>query len=309
MRRSISRAALVVALLWLCAAPVRAEVRMSTVVRPGGVELLVAETGDRDKPGILFIHGFAQSHLSFRRQFESDLAAKYHLVAFDLRGHGGSGKPTTVDGYKSSRIWADDVAAVMKATGLRRPVLVGWSYGGFVAMDYVQHYGAKTIAGVNMVGSLGGLPGAPNAPAAAPPPSDAMKMMRARSERQRSLNLLDNIEANQGTAAGYVTPNMTQQDRDVLVATEMMMPAYARRHMMARDLNHAGVVPRLTLPVLFTRGSADMTMPPESLAKLLQQLPKATLSAYDGVGHLTFVEQPERFNRELDAFASSAGAR
>ena len=64
------------------------------------MHLLVAEVGDPAKPGILFIHGFAQSYLSFGRQFDSDLAKTYHLVAFDLRGHGGSSKPDRADAYK-----------------------------------------------------------------------------------------------------------------------------------------------------------------------------------------------------------------
>lgn len=139
-----------------------AETRLSEVVRPGPVHLLVAEAGDPRAPGILFIHGFAQSHLSFGRQFRSNLTAKYHLVAFDLRGQGGSDKPGTRADYADAKIWADDVAAVIKATGLRRPVLVGWSYGGYVALDYVRFYGIKGIAGLNLVGSLGGLAGAPS---------------------------------------------------------------------------------------------------------------------------------------------------
>jgi non-heme chloroperoxidase len=291
-------------------APAQAETRLSMVVTPDKVHLLVAEAGDPSKPAILFIHGFAQSYLSFRRQFDSDLATKYHLVAFDLRGEGGSDKPTRVEDYKNTRTWADDVAAVIKAKGLKRPLIVGWSYGGFVAMDYVKYYGVKNVAGFNMVGSLGGLPGSPAAPPpGSPPPSDAMKAIRANSERARSLDLLDNVIAGNKTAAGYVTDNMTQQDKDTLIATEMMMPSYVRRFMAARDLNHMGEVAKLTAPVLFTRGSRDATMPQESLAKLLRQLPNAKLSAYDDTGHLTFVEHPERFNRELDAFATASGAQ
>ena len=195
----------------------------------------------------------------------------------------------------------------MKATGLKRPILVGWSYGGFVAMDYVRHYGFDSIAGVNMVGSLGGLPGA--APPMAGPDNEMMKAMRANSARSRSLNLLDNILAGQKTAAGYVTPNMSQQEKDILFATEMMMPANVRRLMGARSLDHSDVVAKLTGPVLFSRGSRDMTMPSEALAKLVQSLPKARLSAYDDTGHLVFVEHTERFDGELAAFAEASGAR
>lgn len=283
-----------------------AEPRMSVVAGAGGVPLLVAEEGNRDAPGILFLHGFAQSHLSFGRQFDSDLARRYHLVAFDLRGHGGSGKPWDETAYADARVWADDVAAVIKATGLRRPVIVGWSYGGFVAVDYLRIHGSRNVAGLSLVGSLGGLTAAPAMSAGDSPRA---RQMRARSDRQRGVNLAANIAANQETAAGYVTPNMTSAERDTLAATEMMMPAYARRAMKARNLDNRDMVPKLDLPILLTRGSTDVAMPSADTNLLLERLPKARLSDYVGAGHLAFVEQPDRFNRELAAFAAAAKAR
>lgn len=283
-----------------------AEPRMSVVAGSGGVPLLVAEEGKPNAPGILFLHGFAQSHLSFSRQFESDLARRYHLVAFDLRGHGGSGKPWDDASYADARTWADDVAAVIKATGLRRPIIVGWSFGGFVAIDYLRIHGTRNIAGLSLVGSLGGLTAAPAMSAGDNPRA---RQVKARSDRQRALDLAANIASNQETAAGYVTPNMTAADREILIATEMMMPAYARRAMRARNLDNRDMATRLDLPVLLTRGSSDVTMPSADTNLLLARLPRARLSDYPGAGHLAFVEQPDRFNRELAAFAVTAKAR
>jgi non-heme chloroperoxidase len=51
--------------------------------------------GNPDGPEILFIHGFSQSHLSWIKQVtNSDLAKEFHMVTYDLRGHGNSDKPT-----------------------------------------------------------------------------------------------------------------------------------------------------------------------------------------------------------------------
>ena len=71
----------------------------STVEGGGGVSLSVVETGRKDGPGILFIHGFSQSYLSWKTQLGSDLADDFRLIAFDLRGHGASGKPFDPENY------------------------------------------------------------------------------------------------------------------------------------------------------------------------------------------------------------------
>ena len=107
-----------------------ADIKTYQIEGSGGVPISVAEVGERGTPGILLIHGNGQSYLSWHRQLESDLAATHHIVAFDLRGHGNSGKPASPEAYNRACIWAEDIEAVMAATGLERPVMVGWSRGG-----------------------------------------------------------------------------------------------------------------------------------------------------------------------------------
>src|SRR5262245_56522427 len=113
----------------------------------GGVRLHVREWGDAAAPPILFIHGWSQNHLCWRRQYDSGLASHFRLVALDLRGHGMSEGPSKQEEYQNERLWADDIAAVIDQLNLKHPVLVGWSYGGFIICDYVRAYGQNAIAG------------------------------------------------------------------------------------------------------------------------------------------------------------------
>jgi len=101
-----------------------------SVKTPDGLTISAQDWGNPNGPEILFIHGFSQSHLSWIKQVTSnDLAKEFHMVTYDLRGHGNSDKPFEPERYKTSKYWGDEVQAVMDATGLKRPVLVGWSYG------------------------------------------------------------------------------------------------------------------------------------------------------------------------------------
>ena len=296
------RSLLTVCLVFLVAsinAPTRAGVEFMTVEGYGGVPLNVMTAGDPEKPGILFIHGMAQASQAFRFQFDSELADNFYLVAFDMRGHGLSGKPWQPDLLVPSQAWAGDVAAVMAVTGLDKPVVVGWSYGGFVLSDYVRHYGTDNLAGINLVGSLGGL--VPRSPF---PPSDDIKAIMENSARTRSLNLRDNILAAENTAKTFYTDRMTQSDKDVQIAMGVMMPAYVRRAMAGRKLDNTDIVNQVTVPVLLSRGSGDIMMPANDTDVAMVALTDSTFSFYEDTGHLPFFQHPERYNAELSAFAN-----
>jgi len=74
--------------------------------------------------------------MSWMRQVDSDLAKEFHIVTYDLRGHGNSDKPLDPAAYRNSTAWGQE-AQPIDAAGLKRPVLVGWSYAGPMLSDYL----------------------------------------------------------------------------------------------------------------------------------------------------------------------------
>ena len=311
MRNSIAR--IVCRASWLVLGlamvmPAAAELRFTTVSGHNDVPLGVVEAGERGNPGILFIHGFAQSHLAFMPQLESNLSQRFHVAAFDLRGQGVSSKPWREEDYVGSAIWADDVAAVIAAIGLERPVLVGWSYGAYVVMDYIRHYGIEAIAGVNLVGSLAGL-------VSREPPPDPVDLTPLRqqllesSTRSRSSDARDNLAAAGFSGRFLSTDNMTDEQRQVAFAMQVMMPAYVRRLMRGRKLDNLDIADKVTLPVLLSRGSEDIVMPEAGTRALFDSLRDARVSLYADTGHLPFYAHPQRFNAELARFVRETKSR
>jgi pimeloyl-ACP methyl ester carboxylesterase len=61
------------------------------------------------------------------------------------------------------------------------------------------------------------------------------------------------------------------------------------------------VLRTLRVPLLVSQGRADTIVLPAMAEHILATCPTAEASWYDGVGHTPFLEQPERFNRELAA--------
>src|SRR3954447_12483580 len=102
----------------------------------GGLRLHVEERGDPGGQPILFVHGWSQSQRCWSRVVAGPLAERFRIVTFDLRGHGMSEQPLEPEAYLDPRLWADDLAAVIEQSELGRPVVVAWSYGGFVVTDY-----------------------------------------------------------------------------------------------------------------------------------------------------------------------------
>ena len=115
------------------------------VQTPDGLSIAVQEWGNSNGPEILLIHGFSQSHLSWSRQLGGELAKSFRLITYDMRGHGGSDKPLDAVFYRDHKRWAAELKAVMDATAVKKPVLVGWSYGGRIIAEYLMEYGDKIL--------------------------------------------------------------------------------------------------------------------------------------------------------------------
>ena len=96
-----------------------------------GVTLNVALAGDRAKPPVILLHGFPESHRTWRelaRRLDDDL----HLVMPDQRGFAGSDRPQDIDSYKTDLL-VDDLFALADALSIDRFALVGHDWGGAVA--------------------------------------------------------------------------------------------------------------------------------------------------------------------------------
>ena len=270
------------------------------VTSPDGVPLAVTAQGPAGAPEVLMIHGTGHGRESFSFQFESPELADFRLVAFDMRGHGQSGKPWTEDGYNTPAIWAGDVNAVMEATALTRPVMIGWSYSGFVVMDYIRVYGTERVGGIVMANSLGGL-------VAVTP--DAVE--GAAEDLGEAYGLLARPSfANQRRAVDLIAPYLVAQAIDSewdsrVRVLGMMLPPYVRPLLASHPKDNRDLLTQLDVPLLVVHGAKDGSLPAVYVQQVADAVPGAQLVSYDLSGHTPFAEEPERFNRDLKNFVST----
>ena len=106
-------------------------VRYERLALATGVTLNVALAGPDDGEPLILLHGFPESHRTWRHQIEG-LSDRYRVIAPDQRGFGRSDKPRGVEHYETDRIVAD-LVALADAVEAKRFTLVGHDWGGAVA--------------------------------------------------------------------------------------------------------------------------------------------------------------------------------
>ncbi|MDT0568006.1 SDR family oxidoreductase [Streptomyces sp. DSM 3412] len=105
-------------------------------VRADGVELSVAELGDPERPTVLLVHGYPDSKEVWS-EVAVRLAEHFHVVLYDVRGHGGSTAPKPLRGGFTLEKLTDDFLAVVDAVSPNRPVhLVGHDWGSVQGWEF-----------------------------------------------------------------------------------------------------------------------------------------------------------------------------
>lgn len=262
----------------------------------GGVPLAVKETGLEGGPKILFLHGIGQGADSFEPQFNSALARHFHMVAFDLRGHGLSGKPWREEDYAAPRVWAEDVHLVMAATGLERPVLVAWSFGSFVAADFIRVYGTDKLSGLVLVDGPGGFVKIKPVTRTARPELEEAARLRAIP------SFADLRKVGELVAPFLVAGNAAPGWLDQAAMLSAQVPPFVQPLLRKRSLDNTDLQGKLNLPVLWSYGALDASTPLEMENAFKATISDLTVRRYETAGHSPFAEVPVAFNSDLANF-------
>jgi pimeloyl-ACP methyl ester carboxylesterase len=240
-------------------------------------------------PAVLLLHAFPLSRLMWRPQLDA-LQGRYRVVTPDLRGFGDS---SGFVGPPSVETMADDAFRLLDELKVDRAVVGGLSMGGYVALAFARRHAGR-------------LRGLILADTRAEPDDEA-----GRANRDRLI-----AEASGSTGAAFIE---TMLPKLVGAATAARRPEVVAevRHIAAGQVA-AGIVGALRalrdrpdarpglaaigVPTLVVVGRDDVLTPPAVARELAGRIRGARLEEIDGAGHLSNLEQPERFNAAVRAF-------
>jgi pimeloyl-ACP methyl ester carboxylesterase len=273
-----------------------AELGQHTITGGGGVRLHAIEAGNPAGQALVFVHGWSQCLLAWTPQLRSALASEFRLVALDSRGHGLSEKPR--DGYADSRLWAEDLNAVITELGLEQPIVSGWSYGGLVICDYLRVYGQSGLGGVHLVGATTKLG-----------TDAAANLVGKEFLKAATDSCTDDAEAYIAAIKDCLrlvgAEQMPTELFYLVLGYNAVVPPHVRKALFSRVVENDDVLADLRLPVLITHGDCDPVVLPQAGEQHHALIPHSRHSVYPGVGHTPFAEDTARFNRELREFADS----
>jgi len=266
---------------------------------------LFYEVRGKGRPLVL-VHGAWASHEWWRWQVPA-LARRYQVISPDVRGHGQSSPLRTaysVNGF------AKDLDLILQGIGAHEAVLVGWSMGGIISLEYGLNYPSKVKALI-LIATRGHR-------------NPKLKRRIILQYLQARLSLLMDFTAPRkyDRASGDFPGQKIWLEREV----EKMLSPTASKEVydwvmaditnnprenyfeVARSIWNWGAgkqLKGLKAPTLIMVGDKDPQTPPHFSRLLHATIPNSRLVIVEDASHCLPLERPERVNREIIEFLKS----
>jgi pimeloyl-ACP methyl ester carboxylesterase len=242
-----------------------------------GTPFVYREVGEKGDVPVVFLHHLTAVLDDWDPRVIDGLAAKHHVIAFDNRGVGGSGgsTPTSIEEI------ARDAVAFIRALGLSKVDLFGFSMGGFVAQIVAQDQ-PDLVRKVIIAGSgPAGGEGISNVGAVL---QNAIARADASGKHSKHFLFFSQTSNSQAAANAFLARlNERKEDRDVPVSNGTIHAQLTAIHAWGRG--DASKLSGIHHPVLVANGDDDAMVPTINSFELARRLPNAQLSIFPDASH------------------------
>lgn len=249
--------------------------------------------GGLEGPVVLLLHGLSARADRWKHNLDALGQAGMRAMAIDLPGHGFASKGADFD--YSARGYSQWIDQLVQTLGVERIMLVGTSFGGFVAAHYAADH-PERVAGLMAVGAIGLVPAGE---------ARRMKTVQWLAEMQREqirTRLYRGVLNPQLVSDELVEEDYWINNSAGAAQAFAALARYYRQH-----LDEDAAAPRLAdtasrLPVSIVWGSDDSSVSPEYGTHAHQIIAGSTLTFVNGCGHFPYWERPAEFNALLIDF-------
>jgi pimeloyl-ACP methyl ester carboxylesterase len=231
-----------------------------------------------------------------RRYFHKQLAAlstTHRVIAVDLRAHGDSEK---VESGHTVPQYARDIDEFLRALGLDRPVLLGWSMGVFVALDYIRQFGTSGIRGLIDVDE-----------AASDFKWDGWE--HGFLDLPTLHSLMTAVQDDREAFIADFVPDMfhnpqAPEDLGWMVSESSKLPTGPLSAILFDQTvqDYRDVLPAIDVPTLICWGRHDQLLPVSGAPYMREHIRGSRLELFEDSGHCPFLEEADRFNQVLQEF-------
>lgn len=246
-------------------------------------------------PPLVLIHGLMFSIDGWSTVFTDLVDAGHRVIAYDMRGHGGSGVGS--DGWEMET-FGDDLGSVLEHLDLRQAVVVGHSMGGMSALTFAldnPRRAAERLAGLVLCSTSGG--------GIYDSPQNKAQLMALRAGlAQKLINhpvhgpLLSRLNFGPRPRFSQVkgfNAMYAACDPETVQNAPIAMEFYDVRSRLGD----------VEVPTMVLHGSDDGALPPEGASLLAEGIPGARLEWISGAGHMVHWEAPTEFTDLVIDFA------
>ena len=276
---------------------------MPTITTQDGVTIFYKDWGPKTGPAVTLSHGWPLSADSWENQAYFLASHGFRVVAHDRRGHGRSDQPW--DGNDMDH-YADDLAAVIAALGLREVSMFGFSTGGGEVARFVARHGTANVAKLGLISAVPPLM-VKNASNPGGVPIEVFDGIRAGLIANRS-KLFRDIPS--GPFYGFNRPGaVPDQGMIDFWWLQGMQGGHKNTYDSIKAFSETDFredLKRFDTPTLIVHGDDDQVVPIDVAGRASQQLvPHARLEVYAGAPHGLTDTHKDRLNHDLLTFLAS----
>ncbi|HET7340270.1 MAG TPA: 3-oxoadipate enol-lactonase [Methylomirabilota bacterium] len=261
-------------------------------ITANGISMNYTLDGPASAPVVTLSHSLATDLSMWEPQMKA-LTARWRVLRYDTRGHGGTDAPKAA--YSLTQL-ADDARALLTALKIGRTHWVGLSMGGMIGQTLA-------LASPNVFQSLALCDTSSRIPAEARP------LWQERIKTAETQGMEPLVEP---TIGRWFTPPFREQRGDVVDTVRAMIrrtpPAgYAGCCHAIAALDLTDRLPAIKLPTLVIVGEDDQGTPVAASQAIQSKIAGARLEILKSAAHLSNMEQPEAFTRALTGFLARQG--